>query len=49
MVEIIKNKNADHHLRNNDNNISQFQKFSLANLSQDNVSSPKKLNELKGF
>ena len=49
MVEIIKNKNADHHLRNNDNNRSQFQKFSLANLSQDNVSSPKKLNELKEF
>ena len=48
MIENIKNKEADYHLRNNDNHKSHYQNLSLAQLSQDNFSSPKKLNELKG-
>jgi hypothetical protein len=48
MIENIKNKESDYHLRNNDNHKSHYQNLSLAQLSQDNFSSPKKLNELKG-
>jgi hypothetical protein len=47
MIENIKNKESDYHLRNNDNHKSHYQNLSLAQLSQDNFSSPKKLNELK--
>ena len=48
MIENIKNKESDYHLRNNENHKSHYQNLSLAQLSQDNFSSPKKLNELKG-
>jgi hypothetical protein len=48
MIENIKNKDADYNQRNNDNHKSNYQNLSLAQLSQDNFSSPKKLNEHKG-
>jgi chloramphenicol O-acetyltransferase len=48
MIENIKNKEADYNQRNNDNHKSNYQNLSLAQLSQDNFSSPKKLNEHKG-